>query len=327
MLLEKIYRPLQQELINVEQILKNCLKNTRHKSIFRMSNYLLDSKGKRLRPVLAILCAKATRNQKLASMSRQLVKIATAVELIHMASLIHDDIIDHARLRHNKPTVNYRYGSDASIALGDYLYSIAFQLISGCKNADILECISSATKSMCEGELLQVLERDNIDLLKQRYLLIVKKKTALLFAASCQAGAMVSDCSRVVQGMLKEYGLNFGIAFQIADDCLDLIGKKEKLGKSPGADFRMGELTLPVLNLLSKSKDKNLIISLIRQSDKQDVFKEIRKRFLDSGAYLKTQEDIARYIVKAKNSLHGLRSSCFKDNLYALVDYLMDSIK
>ena len=326
MLLKEIYSPIQQELINVERILENCLKNTKHKSILKMSDYLLDSRGKRLRPILAILCARASGGQKSQPINHQLIKIGTALELIHTASLIHDDIIDHARLRHNKPTINCRYGSDASIALGDYLYSIAFQLISGCGNTDILECISSATKSMCEGELLQVLERDNLDLLKQRYLLIVKKKTALLFAASCQAGAMLFDCSRAVQDMLKEYGLNFGIAFQIADDCLDLIGKKEKLGKSPGADFRMGELTLPVLNLLSKNKDKNLIISLIRQPDKQDVFKEIRQRFINSEAFIKTKEDACHYIRRAKRSIDKLNESCFKKSLFALADYAVERL-
>jgi octaprenyl-diphosphate synthase len=206
--------------------------------------------------------------------------------------------------------------------MGDYLYSIAFQLISGCVNADILGCISAAAKGMCEGELLQVLERDNPDMLKQRYLVIVKKKTASLFAASCQAGAMIAGCSRTVHVMLKEYGLNFGIAFQIADDCLDLTGEVKAAGKSIGSDFRMGELTLPLLNLISGSKDKKETLGLLRRQDKEQAFKEIKMRFLDSGAYQKTQDDIKRYIVIAKKSLHGLNRSSFKDNLYALADYL-----
>jgi octaprenyl-diphosphate synthase len=323
MSLEQIYGPIERELSDVDHVLGDCLKDTAHRPILRMGNYLSSSKGKRMRPAMMLLCAKAAGSKKLTSMRNQLVKVAAAVELIHMASLIHDDIIDHARLRHHKLTMNCRFGSDASMAMGDYLYSIAFQLISGCGNADILGCISAATKGMCEGELLQVLDRDNPALLKQRYLMIVKKKTALLFAASCQTGAMIPGCSRATQAMFKEYGLNFGIAFQIADDCLDLTGDVKSSGKSIGSDFRMGELTLPLLNLISGSKDKEEVFNVLRMQDKERAFKDIKKRFLDSGAYLKTQEDIKRYIVTAKRSLYGLKRSRFKDNLYALADYLV----
>jgi len=324
MSLEQIYGPIERELSDVDHVLDDCLKDTAHRPIFRMGNYLSSSKGKRMRPAMMLLCAKAAGSKKLTSMRNQLVKVAAAVELIHMASLIHDDIIDHARLRHHKLTMNCRFGGDTSIAMGDYLYSIAFQLISGCQNADILGCISAATKGMCEGELLQVLDRDNPALLRQRYLMIVKKKTAMLFASSCQAGAMVSGCSRATQVMFEKYGLNFGIAFQIADDCLDLTGDVKSSGKSIGSDFRMGELTLPLLNLISGSKYKKEILSLLKAQDKEQAFKEIKKRFLDSGAYLKTQEDIKHYIITAKESLSGLGRSCFKDSLYALAGQLIE---
>ena len=213
-------------------------------------------------------------------------------------------------------------GSDVSIALGDYLYSIAFELISDCGNSDILRCISSATKSMCEGELLQVCERDNPDLLKERYFLIVKKKTAALFAASCQAGAILVNQNRIIQGALKNYGLNFGIAFQIMDDYLDLIGETEDLGKTPGADFRMGELTLPVLNLLAQGKDRNRILSLIREQNNPEAFRELRQSFINSEADLKTKDDVSHYIQKAKESLTNLENSSFKQGLFALADYI-----
>ena len=283
--IEKIYKLVGRELRNVDRIVERCLKDNEHRSISGVGAYLSDAKGKRLRPALMLLCAKAAGSRQAASGRHHLVRIAAAVEIIHMASLIHDDIIDHARLRHNKLTVNHRFGSDASIAMGDYLYSIAFQLMADCRDADILGCISAAAKGMCEGELLQVLERGNPDLSKQRYLIIVKKKTALLFAASCQAGAMLSGCSSAVQGMCKEYGLNFGIAFQIADDCVDLTGEARAAGKSIGSDFRMGELTLPFLHLISGRKDRKEILLPLRMRDKERAFREIRNKFLDSGHF------------------------------------------
>jgi len=276
MLLKDIYKPVEKQLIQIEDLLRNSLERSRSKSILKINNYMLISPGKRLRPALVALSSKAVSATQAPEAEKQLIKIATSVELIHMASLIHDDVIDHANLRHNKPTINAKFGEDISIALGDYLYSIAFQLVSRCGNMDILDCISSAANQMCEGGLVQVCERDNVALLKKRYLLIIKKKTATLFAASCEAGAIASGCPEEMRLSLRKYGLNFGIAFQIIDDCLDLIGKDIELGNLAGADFNMGELTLPALNLLSCSRDKRKVMSLLGQQNKY-AFREIRK--------------------------------------------------
>ena len=324
--LKEIYQLIKKELTAVEQILEKSLKVAKNKSILEISDYLLSAKGKKLRPALVILSAKASQ-QSPSINEHSMVSIASAMELIHIASLIHVDVIDHAPLRHNKPTINSKYGQDVSIALGDYLYSKAFELISTCGNMDILSCISCATRLMCEGELIQVCERDNLDLLKKRYIIIAKKKTASLFVASCQAGAILSGSKVSMQQTLKGYGLNFGIAFQILDDCLDLIGKTQDLGKTPGADFRVGELTLPVLNLLSQSKDKDGIISLIRQKNKQETFSEIKRRFINSSAFLKTKDDVSYYIQKAKRSLDKLSESPFKKSLFTLADYIVERVK
>ena len=199
---------------------------------------------------------------------------------------------------------------------------MAFGLIPACDNMDILNCISSATKAMCEGELIQVLERDNLSLLKQRYILIVKKKTASLFAASSEAGAMLASRGPVVESALKEYGLNFGIAFQIIDDCLDLIGGQRHLGKTPGADFRMGELTLPLLNLVSQSKDRKKIISLLSRQNNSEAFKDLRLMFIHSQALAKTKADISHYLKKAKSRLGALSDSPFKQSLSFLADFI-----
>ncbi len=326
MQLKEIYQPIRKELTAVEQILEKSLKGATNKSILEISDYLLGAKGKRLRPALVILSARASQKSP-AINERSMASVATAMELIHTASLIHDDVIDHAPLRHNKPTINSKYGQDVSIALGDYLYSIGFELISSCGNTGILSCIASATKSMCEGELIQVCERDNLDLLRKRYIIIAKKKTAGLFIASCQSGAVLSNCEVSLQHTLKEYGLNFGIAFQIIDDYLDLIGQVEDLGKTPGADFKMGELTLPVLNLLAEDKDRNRVLSLIQEQNNPASFKELRQRFVNSRALLKTQEDVCFYVQEAKKGLSGLKDSCFKQSLFSLTDYIAQRLR
>lgn len=326
--LNQIYRPIEKELKGVEEVLESSLERSKNQSILKLNSFLLESRGKRIRPALAILSARASMSYPPRALSHQLIKVASAIELIHMASLVHDDVIDHSHLRHHRPTINSKLGGDVSIALGDYLYSVAFELISDCGNSDIIRCISSATKAMCEGELLQVCERDNLDLLKERYFVIVKKKTASLFAASCQAGALVSNPEKSLLHNLKEYGLNFGIAFQIIDDCLDLIGREEILGKTTGADLKAGELTLPVLYLFDKTNVKGFqeikkLLSLCRQD--KDVFNELRKRLASSSAILKAEEEARFYTEKAKGQLKHLNESPLKRSLLDLADCVVGS--
>lgn len=321
--LKRIYQPIKKDLAAVDRVINENLKDTRYKSILELNNYLLEGKGKRIRPALVIISSRATSRDKLSTINYQLTKIASAIELIHIASLVHDDIIDEATLRHHKPTINVRFGEDVAIAFGDYLYAVAFELIASCKNTDILSCISQATKALCEGELIQVCERDNLSLLKERYLLIVKNKTASLFAASCQSGAMLAYGRPLVQNALKEYGLNLGIAFQIIDDYLDLVSSEENLGKNAGLDFKMGELTLPVLNLLSESRDdKNRIMELLKNQEREGALQDLRQRFINSGAFQKTRKDAFLYIRKAKHCLHNLKNSSYKESLSSLVDYV-----
>ncbi len=322
--LKEIYRPVEKELAGVEQVLRDSFRASDYKPISDISNYLLDAGGKRLRPALVLLSAKAS-NQP-AAVNHRLINLASAIELIHMASLIHDDVIDGASLRHNKPTINCKWGQDVSITLGDYLYSIAFELISDCGNADIIRCISSAAKAMCEGEFLQVFERDNTALLKERYIVIVKKKTATLMAASCQTGALISSPRNALQNPLREYGLNFGIAFQIIDDYLDLVGEEKKLGKTPGQDIRAGEMTLPLLNLLESLApgEREEIKMLLMSKKDREALQKIKSRLFNSEAPFKTREAAMRYVTLAKEKITVLSSSPYKESLLHLADFIME---
>lgn len=324
--LRQIYQPIEKELKEIEEILAISLKESKNKSILEMCNFLLESPGKRIRPALVILSSKASLSGQRSTLSRQLPKIAAAMELIHMASLVHDDVIDHSHLRHNKSTINFKWGGDISIALGDYLFAKAFELISAYGNRDILQCISSATKTMCEGELLQVSERDNIDLLKERYIVIIKKKTAMFFAASCQAGALVSNSRKAFQMVLRGYGLNFGIAFQIVDDYLDIIGEEKKLGKAPGQDIGVGEMTLPILNLLqsvSEGERKQLKRLLALKNDK-DALRRIKSRIFNRDIEVETKQTASFYTSLAKEKINKLSYSPYKEGLLNLADFIME---
>lgn len=325
--LRDIYQPIQKELKEIEDILAVSLNGSKNKSILGMCDFLLGSPGKRIRPALLILSGKASLGHKVTrSPGHQLPKIAAAMELIHMASLVHDDVIDHSLLRHNKSTVNSKWGDDVSIALGDYLFAAAFALISTCGNKNILQCISSAMKTMCEGELLQVSERDNIDLLKERYILIIKKKTAMFFAASCQAGAIVSNSHKAFQMALREYGMNFGIAFQIVDDYLDIIGDEKEMGKTPGQDIGVGEMTLPMLNLLeSVSRDeREQLKKLLALKNDKDALRRIKSRIFNRDIELETKQTASFYTNVAKEKIDKLSYSPYKEGLLNLADFIME---
>jgi len=324
--LDKIYNPIQRELIEVDKILHEAIRRTSNSSILEAADYLLESPGKKLRPALVILSANAASRRQSPLIVRQLANIAAAMELIHMASLIHDDVVDHAALRHNKPSVNAKWGEDVSIALGDYLYSVGFELISFCKNSDILSSISQAAKSMCEGELTQICERGNTHLLKECNIIIVKKKTASLFAASCQVGAILSKSPRPFENALKGYGLNFGVAFQIIDDYMDLVAEQKILGKFPGQDIAMGEVTLPLLNLVeSVNEEERPQLQKLLNSKSGDSLKKIRAWILkNSNSLSRTKKITLYYLNSAQKRLRPLPESDYKNSLFHLVHYMRE---
>jgi len=331
MRLKKIYSPVEKELNGVNAVLRASLSGSKNGPIAKINKFLLGVPGKRLRPALVVLSANLSltkspksKNPAYRTGRQQLLKAAAALELIHTASLVHDDIIDHADLRHHQPTINHKWGQDVAIASGDYLYTEAFRLIAQCGNPDILSCISQATKLMCEGELQQVCQRDNLDLLKKQYLIMVKKKTAVLFAASCHTGAIMAGSDRITQEALKEYGLNFGIAFQMMDDCLDLIASEAQLGKKPGADFEAGELTLPILNLLESvpAGQREKVRKILASRSCPESFKKIKSMFFDSRAVLKTKNTVLSFIALAKDSLNVFPDSAYKRSLFSLADFI-----
>jgi octaprenyl-diphosphate synthase len=324
-----IYEPIAGDLKTVEDLLRSCLSHSKNPSISAMNHLLLESAGKRIRPALVILSQKATSvDGKQTNGHRRLIEIATAMELIHMASLIHDDVLDQATMRHTRPSINARYGDDISIALGDYIYSKALQLIAQCRNIDVFSCISEAIGVMCEGELTHVCQRGNLDLSKSRYIAIARKKTASLFAACCHAGAILGNHSQTVQTALKEFGLNFGVAFQIIDDCKDVLGEESELGKHPGQDIIAGDITLPLL-ILSEvvgQAERAEIRSMLRAGNDKDNLERLRTMLVDSNALPKTCDIITSYLSTAKEHLNSLTGSVYKESLGSLVDYTTQRI-
>lgn len=321
--LREIYKPIADDLKMVEDCLGSSVSESQNGSVLAMSSSLLESPGKRIRPALVILSEKAASAGGQSTCNhRELIEIAAAVELIHIASLIHDDVLDGAAMRHSRPTINARYGDDVSIVLGDYIYSKAFQLIGNCGNPDVFACMSEAIHAMCEGELIHVCQRRNLDLSKDSYIVIAKKKTASLFAACCHAGTIMGNHNQAVQTALKEFGLNFGVAFQIIDDCRDVIGQAGELGKYPGQDVVAGDITLPLLALsdVVGESEREEIKSMLGSENAKGNLQRLREMLMGSDALSRTRGVVTSYLSSAKERLDRLADSVYKESLGRLAD-------
>ena len=324
MKLDEIYQPIADDLGATEELLRSILSESVNGSILAMGIDLLEAGGKRMRPALVFLAERAACGAGARTCDHQeLIEAAAVMELIHIASLIHDDVLDEATVRHNKPTINTRYGDDVSIVLGDYVYSKAFQLIGKRGRAELFSCLSEAIHAMCEGELIHICQRHNIDLTERNYIMIAQKKTASLFAASCRAGAIIGSQTESVQMALKEFGLNFGIAFQIMDDCRDVISEANELGKHPGQDMLAGDVTLPLLALSDSvgQAEREEIKNMLGSARDQSSLKRLKTMLLESDALSKTQDVVTSYANSARKRLDTLADSVYKESLSRLIDY------
>jgi octaprenyl-diphosphate synthase len=236
--------PVAADLEEVERILARSLKN-QHPRVAQVVDHVGHYRGKRLRPVLLLLTARACG---LVAPAHHV--LGAVVEMIHTATLVHDDVLDGARLRRRVATVNAVWGTQTSVLLGDYLFTHAFHLASTLGDARACRLIGEATDRVCEGELCQVLQRGNLELSEADYFDIIDGKTAELTACCCHLGALYAGAEPAVVEALARFGRSVGLAFQIADDLLDLVGDERATGKSLGTDLEQGKMTLPLIHLL-----------------------------------------------------------------------------
>ena len=213
--------------------------------------YICRTNGKRIRPALAILTGGAT-----GELNNEHLKLGVILELIHMATLVHDDIIDGASARRKVPTANAKWGNGMAVLLGDALFSHALKLSTEFDNLDLSRAISQASREVCQGEILQTQRRFDLNLTKKDYFKMIEMKTGALFAIACQLAAIISETPKAISDAMYEYGMKLGTAYQIYDDVVDLIGSEDQIGKTLGTDLEKGKLTLPILNLLERANPK-----------------------------------------------------------------------
>ena len=258
---------LDEKLQKVESLIQQKLKSDVG-LIEKMSNYHLHSGGKRLRALLTLEAAKLTGYKE----DKRDINLAACVELIHSATLLHDDVIDESKIRRGAKTTNSIWGNQSSILVGDYLLSRCFEMMVEDEDLEVLKLLSSTSAKIAQGEVLQLQHKGEADLLEETYLEIINLKTASLFSAATKTGACLSKSNDKEKKALESYGKNLGLAFQIADDALDYYAKEKLFGKEVGKDFFEGKVTLPLITIFQKGNDeeKNFLNEIMKKESRTE---------------------------------------------------------
>lgn len=284
-----------------------------------IGHYIVDAGGKRLRPLLVLLAAKTCKID-----NQQHIALASVIEFIHTATLLHDDVVDMSSLRRGRPTVNEQWNNPSSVLVGDFIYSRAFQILVTLGSMKIMEIIADTTNRIAEGEVLQLISKNNPNPTEQNYMQVIQNKTAILFQAAGQCGAILSNASDEEELALTRFGMHMGTAFQLIDDVLDYAGDSESLGKNIGDDLAEGKPTLPLIYALEhgSAEQAELIRQALADEQLQDEkLNKVIKIVQECGAL-----DYARKLAKSESDqalacLDVLPPSEYRDALIAMVNF------
>ena len=284
--------------------------------ISQMSHYIIASGGKRIRPLLLLLCARATNYG-----GTEHHAMAVVIELIHTATLLHDDVVDESTTRRNQDTANELWGNAASVLVGDFLYSRAFEILVEPNSMSIMRILSKATNQIAEGEVLQLLNIRNANVSQTKYFNVIEQKTARLFEAACKIGALLSDSSEKTINSLGDFGLHLGIAFQIIDDALDYESNSTTMGKEVGDDLSEGKITLPMIYALEKTSgsENKILRDAIKTADASNIDKIINI-LCSVNAFEFTRKIAVNESQKALKSLKNIPDSEYRSALKLLCE-------
>ena len=316
-----IYECVQTDLDLVKKNLKSISK-VDFPWLAEQLGYVVRSGGKRIRPALTLLSGKFY-NYNL----EHLLPMAAAVELMHVATLVHDDAIDKSAVRRGNPTINKLWGEEASVLLGDYLFAKAGEFVSDTQNPRVIKLFSQTLATISSGELSQLLGAFKLEQTRQQYFSRISGKTAPLFSLASESGAILSEAPEKSVTALKEYGYNLGIAFQIVDDILDFAGTEEKLGKPIGSDLAQGTLTLPAILILERYPDDNPIKMLFENKDRQKNLKRAIEMVRSSSIVPECYRIASEYRDKACHCLKLLPENPSRQALIELADYIINRKK
>ena len=288
--------------------------------INQIAEHIVAAGGKRLRPMLAVIAARA-----LGHAGAQHRQLAAIIEFIHTSTLLHDDVVDESGLRRGRKTANALWGNAPSVLVGDFLYSRSFQLMVELDSMPVMRVLADATNQIAEGEVLQLLHVSNPDTTEADYLRVIERKTAVLFAAATRLAAMLAGSAPGVQQDLADYGMNLGMAFQIADDLLDYTAEADVLGKNLGDDLAEGKATLPLIHALTKSSParRQRLAQIIRDGD-AEALPEVLAAIHDTGGLEYSRKIAERYMETAEAAIAALPGNEWSTALRALTRYAIN---
>ena len=315
MSLKRLYRHMNREIEQIDRYLATRVR-TDHPTIEAASRQLLDAGGKRIRPAFVLLSAGFGQHR-----DERLTQVASSLELIHMASLVHDDVIDDALLRRGKPTVMERYDESVAMYTGNTLFGEAIRLVSEIDSPDVMALMADTMERICIGEINQIQDQYDWSQSPKRYLDRIARKTALLIETSCAAGAIVSGAPAETVNQLRRFGYDIGMAFQMTDDLLDFTAKSFQLGKPVGEDLKHGHKTLPLLY----SSENPQFFERLRQIDatsQTETTMALVREVQRNGSLERSQQTIDRYVTRAIQRLDGLPDVKDKQSLIEIAEYI-----
>ena len=282
--------------------------------VSQIADYIISAGGKRIRPALVLLMSKAWDYR-----GTEHHKLAAVIEFIHTATLLHDDVVDESDLRRGRQTANAMFGNAASVLVGDFVYSRAFQMMVSVNNMRVMQILADATNVIAEGEVLQLMNMHDPDVTEERYLQVIRSKTAKLFEAATELGSLIAGASEKDIVAAAEYGRSLGTAFQLIDDVLDYSGNAQDIGKNVGDDLREGKPTLPLIYLLQHgtAQQRELVRACIAEGDEAH-FDEILTAITQSGALEYTRQKAELASQQAAAAIAGIPAGPYKDALLEL---------
>src|SRR5215213_8706392 len=296
--------------------------NSNVQVISYLGRYLFETKGKRVRPGLLILSALAAGGQR---DSQGMISLAAVMEMLHTATLVHDDIIDNADTRRNRTSLNAKYGNQAAVLMGDWLYMSAFESSLEQRSLEVLDILTRLTRMMTEGELMQLELIGNVEINETQYFDVLRRKTAYLFAGCCEIGALLSGADADTQSALRDYGLNLGIAFQLADDTLDFTADEKTIGKAAGTDLLEGKVTLPLIKLIQADPSAREMLEDVMDrgsyfnGTRPEIYRQLRKHSILN----QTQNAAREFGQKARKNLEVLPETEYRSALETIPDFVV----
>ena len=317
--IQSIYSLIEDDMSAVDAMIQSRLQSD-VVLINQLGHYIINSGGKRLRPALAILCARACGYE-----GNQHHNLATIIEFIHTATLLHDDVVDNSELRRGRETANSLWGNEASVLVGDFLYTRSFEMMVEMNSMPLMKILSHTTNIIAEGEVLQLLNCNDADTTEESYLEVIHHKTAKLFEAAGQLGAVISESSAEVEYAMSHYAMHLGSAFQLVDDLLDYSESSEVIGKNIGDDLAEGKPTLPLIYAMRQgtAQQAKIIRDAIEQGQRNKI-DEIITIIEETGAIAYTAQAAKNEVDLAKACLSILPDSDYKQALSSLADFSIE---